>query len=653
MRTALGEKGKPREEKLMKSLGGSLGILVTILASMTTLYHLTFILGLFQNVNIFIPAATHYAISLGLILSLVFLVYPARAGQPRTKVPWYDVLFCVGALVSCSYHVFFHDLVTEHILGVSLQTTGIEKILGIILFIELMEGTRRTIGMATPILAGIFVLYAFICGTLPGFLFARPIDLSQAILGFYLGSNGVFSVPMQMYSTIIFAFVAFSCLLQVSGAGKFLVDLALSAAGSFRGGPAKVAIVSSAFFGTMSGSTAANVAATGSVTIPLMKSIGYRPAFAGAVEAVSSNGGQIMPPVMGIVAFMMAEITGTPYLQVCKAALLPAILYYITLFVAVDLEAARIGLKGLAPESKPRLRRVMKENWHYLIPIAFLVFCLSAIMIAPEIAALWAAGAVVVVSMFSRKSRMGPKEIIKGLELTARTLLVIGPVCGLIGVIIGVMSVSGIGILMSSGLLHLAGGIKALLLVLAALISFLMGMGMGGIIIYMTLSALVAPVLVDMGVHVMAAHLFILYWGMVSIITPPVAIGAFVAAGIAGSKPWETGWTATRLGIATFIIPFIFVYNPVLLLEGAPLEIIQAVITSLIGAFLLGIAVIGYLFRPLNWRQRSLVFVSSLLLIVPGWTTDLLGLCLCIIALSSQINLQRLQRMTKVKYLGG
>jgi TRAP transporter 4TM/12TM fusion protein len=601
-----------------------------------SLYHLFFLGKIFHRLGIYISADQHHAISLGFIVFLLFSVYPAKGAKSQEKkLVWYDMLLGLGALVSCVYRVVFPNLVVEHFLNSAPSVT--ETLLAIILFVALMEGVRRVIGIYLPILVAVFVTYVFISGHLPGFLNARAIGFSEAVNMFYLGNNGIFGMAVEVYSTVIFAFVIFSSFVQVSGAGDFFIDLSLSLFGSRRGGPAKVAVVASALFGTISGSGPANVAATGAVTIPLMKRMGFKPAFAGAVEAVASNGGNVMPPVMGIVAFFMAEIIGVSYLKIAEAAILPSILYFVVLFVAVHLQTAKLGIKGLSREQLPSLKQTLQQGWHHLIPILALVPLLLVFEVPPEIAALWAAMLVIPASMLRRKTRVGPRRLTRGLGNAAETMLLIGPACGLVGMIIGAMNVSGIGVLVTGYLVQFAAGSTIALLLMSAALCFIMGMGMGPLIIYITLVVLVVPALIQMNINKMAAHFFIFYWGLVSLITPPVCLTSFVAAGIADSDPWETGWQATRLGIVTLILPFAFVLSPVLLLEGRSSEIILAIPTALIGASLLGVGVIGYLSKPLNWIRRVLVILSSILLIYPDWVTDLVGIALALFAVRSQL----------------
>jgi TRAP transporter 4TM/12TM fusion protein len=616
---------------------GFYGKFVIAVAVITSLYHFCFVAGFFQRAGLYIYSAQHYGVSLGLILFLAFLVYPAKRTGHRDKLPWYDVLFGLGALISCGYHVVFSGLVFDHYINGA--PTTLEFFLALILTVVLMEAVRRIMGVAMPILAAVFVVYVFISGQLPGLLETLPISISRAVSVFYLGPSGIFGLVIRIYSIIIFPFVLFSSFFQVSGASDFFIALAMCLAGRFRGGPAKVAIVASAFFGTISGAPPANVATTGAVSIPLMKRLGFKPEFAGAVEAVASNGGAITPPVMAIVAFIMAEVLGVPYGQVCLAAILPCMLYYTTLFAAVHLETLKLGVKGLPREELPSLRQTLKQGWYYLLPVAALVVFLVVLKQPAEVAALYAIATVVVISMVRRESRIGPRRAIRGLDDAARTMLYIGPSCGLIGVILGAMNASGIGVTITGVLIDIAGGHLALLLLMAAVLCFLMGMGLDPVTIYVVLSALVAPSLVDMAVPKMAAHFFIFYWGLVSLITPPVCVSSFVAAGIAGSDAMKTGWQATRLGIATFIIPFAFVYSPVLLLEGPPLKIMLAALTGVIGASLLSIGTIGYVFRQLNPFRRAAIILTSLLLIYPEWRTDISGLVLALFLLLPELRL--------------
>ena len=618
---------------------------VVAVAVATSLYHFLFVIGAFQRIGLYIYSDQHYGISLGLLIFLAFLIFPAKRGQQPGKLRWYDILFIIGGLTSCGYHVLFFNLVEDHLLASAPSI--IEIFLAIILPIVLIEVVRRIIGIALPILVVLFVIYVFICGQLPGLLHAVPINFTRAVAIFYLSPSGIFGMLVRIYSIIIFPFLLFSSFFQALGASNFFMELATAVAGSYTGGPAKVAIVSSALMGTISGSGPAIAAGTGSVSIPLMKRLGYSSEFAAAVEAVASNGGGITPPVMSLIAFIMSEVTGIPYLQICIAAILPCVLYYTCLFVEVHLEALRIGLKTLSREDLPALWPVIKSGSKFLIPIVALVIFLMRGEIA-EVSALYAILALIIVAMFSRrKSRPGLRQIIGGLDNAARGMLIIGPTCGLVGVIFGSLNASGIGVTMTGALIDLAHGNLTVLLAMAGVLCFIMGTALDPITIYVFLSALMAPTLVGFGVPIIAAHFFILYWGLVALITPPVCETAFVAAGIAGSDPWRTGWQATRLGICTFILPYAFVYSPALFLKGPPFEVIMAAITGLVGSSLIAVGMIGYLVKPLKWFQRIAVIISGILLIYPGWRTDISGIILAFLGLLPQIRSFAAAKMRK------
>ncbi|MDP2644567.1 MAG: TRAP transporter fused permease subunit, partial [Desulfobacterales bacterium] len=457
----------------------------------------------------------------------------------------------------------------------------------------------------------------------------RAPSLARLTGDIYLSLDGIFGYPIWVAGTVVITFILFSQLLMESGAGQFFLNLALSLVGGMRGGPAKVAVVASSFFATLSGSPTANVAATGSITIPLMKSTGYPPHFAAAVEAVASKGGQLTPPIMGAVIFLMVEATGFSYLEVAIAATLPALLYYLSIFLQVDFRAARTGLKGLAASELPSLKETLKGGWPYLIPLAALVYFIFLRNDEPEQAALYSMAVLWIVCLFRKDSRLTPARIVRAFKSGATTTLYAAVPCALSGVILASLATTGLGIRFSGQIINLAGGNLAVLVGLAAFASFVLGMGMTSIAIYIILSVLIAPGLVKMGVHVLAAHLFIIFWGNISFITPPVAIAAFAAAGIAGADPMKTGWQAARLGIVSFLIPFMFVWNPKLILIGSWGDIVMTSISALIGVTILAGAVEGYLpGGSLGWLSRIFMMGSAILLLAPGWRTDLTGLIL-------------------------
>jgi TRAP transporter 4TM/12TM fusion protein len=616
--------------------------IVSVIAITMALYNLFYFSHAFEKMGIYILAASHAAANVGFILVLVFLLAPIKKGIPRDKIPWYDSLFAFFSALGTGYFFFMgRGMIMRDALP---DIFSVDLLMGSLTIILILEASRRVIGVAMPMIAIFFILETMFSNYIPGLFQGRGFSWGSIVKQLYIWDAGIFGIPMYVASTIVIAFIIFSNFLQHSGAGKFIIDVAFSLFGSFKGGPAKVAVVASALFGTISGSTSANVAGTGVFTIPMMKQVGYKPHFAGAVEAVASNGGQIMPPVMGAVAFIMCEFLQISYISVCIAALLPAILYFLALLIMVHLEALKEGLRGLPREMLPSFKKTMWSGWFYLIPIVVLVFFLAFHQYSPEFAVLYALGSLFLVGLFKKGSILRLRKITECLKSSGLAMLEVGTACATAGIIIGCIGLSGLGQKLSTGLVSLSGGSLPVLLVVTAIAAFILGMGMTSIPIYIMLVILVAPALIQMGVLPLAAHLFVFYWGLVSFITPPVCIAAFVAAAIAESKPFQTGWQATKLGIASFIIPFFFVYSPVLLLKGPPWEIMQAVITSSLGIVALSASVSGYGLRHLNFWERLLLFGAAMLLIHVGWKTDLVGFALMGIVASNQIIGRRRQK---------
>lgn len=624
----------------------------TMLAKATALvsivlcsYQVLFISGLLPRLGIYVMLLPHIGVTLGFILVLTFLIFPARKGASRDKLPWYDFLFIFGAIAGTGYYAFFHDTVYQH-LTTGLATNG-DIILFVTLCVVMFEAARRVVGLAMPIIVAGFLLYNFTSEYFPGFLHVQSPGLSRVVVGIYLGYGGIFGIVMQVVATVIIMFLIFSQFLLESGAGRFFIDLALSLVGHVRGGAAKAAIFASAFMATMSGSISGNVAATGSITIPLMKSIGYKPHFAAAVEAAASTEGVITPPVMGAIAFIMAELTGIPYTNIILAAAVPAFLYFFALFVQVDLEAVKTGLRGLPRDELPSLRKTLKEGWFYLIPIIVLVVFL-ALRHPPAQAALYAIASIVLVTIFNKQARMKPKKIMNAFVDTGGLICTVGVASALVGIILGTLDITGVGIRLAGGITSLAGGNFLLLGVMTAMACFILGMGMTVTPIYIMLAVLVAPALIEGGgVTVMAAHLFIIYWGVVSFVTPPVAIAAYVGSAIAQSDPMQTAWQATRLAIVAFVVPFIFLYEPAILLIGSPADVALALVSAMVGVYLLAVGVEGYFLRPLNWVQRTVLIVGGIAVIAPTIIYTIIGLSISMFGLLPQIlrmNKSRIKR---------
>jgi TRAP transporter 4TM/12TM fusion protein len=571
---------------------------------------------------------------LGLFLALglapVFLVCRAASRAPSDRVPWYDWVLAAGALAVGGYVMVFYPVIAY-----SLGVASWDKIvLGGMALVLVLEAVRRLAGWALMWIALACILYAKFAWLLPGLFYAKGSTWSRIAVYLYLDTNGIFGLPLAVTASIVVAFIFFGAALGAVGGDKFLTDLAVVAMGRYRGGTAKMAVVSSSLYGTVSGSAVANVVIDGSVTIPMMKRAGYPPHLAAAIEAVSSNGGQIMPPVMGAAAFLIAEYLAIPYGQVALAAAIPAALYYLALFVQVDLEAAKLGLAGLPREEIPRLRHVMRRGWVFLVPLGGLIYTLMIASWEAGRAGMLAVGLTFAVGALRKETRPTWGGIVGALESTGRTMLDLVAITTLAGIVIGSLQLSGFVSKLPLLLVSMAGGNVLVLLLLTAVVSVLLGMSLPTTVVYITLAVLIAPALAQLGIVPLAAHLFLFYFGMLSLITPPDCLATYAAAAIAKADFWRTGWTGMRLGIVAYIVPFVFVFHPALIFHGTWAQIVTTVVTASVGVILLGIGCAGYLFRPLGWGRRALIIAAGLLLIAPPtpvaseFVTDLAGLAL-------------------------
>jgi TRAP transporter 4TM/12TM fusion protein len=554
---------------------------------------------------------------LGLFLALglapVFLSVRASSRGPQADVPWYDWLACAASLLVGGYVLVRYPTIAYQ-LGV---LTWDKVALGLVAIALVLEAVRRLAGWALMWIALACVVYAKFAWLMPGILNSKGSSWSRIAVYLYLDTNGIFGLPLAVTASIVVAYIFFGSALYAVGGDKFLTDVALVAMGRYRGGPAKMAVVSSGLYGTVSGSAVANVVVDGAITIPMMKRAGYPAHLAAAIEAVSSNGGQIMPPVMGAAAFLIAEYLSIPYGEVALGAAIPAILYYLALFVQVDLEAAKNGLTGLPPEDIPVLRSIMRRGWVFLIPLGVLVYTL---MIAS-----WDAGqagmlAVVVtfaVGALQKETRPSGRAIFESMIATGRTMLDLVAITTLAGIVIGALQLSGFVSKLPLVLMSMAGGNVLLLLVLTAIVSIILGMSLPTTVVYVTLAVLVGPALAQLGIVPLAAHLFLFYFGMLSLITPPDCLATYAAAAIAKSDFWKTGWTGMRLGIVAYIVPFVFVFHPALIFKGAWTEIAVSFLTAAFGVLLLGIACVGYSSRPIGWGRRLWAIGAAALLIMP------------------------------------
>ena len=594
------------------------------------------------------------AVHLAFTLALVFLLYPASSKQSKTSgIPFYDfILGAIGVASAMYLVVFFNDLVTRA--GLPTQT---DLIMGFLLIATLLEATRRISNPVLPCLAIIALLYCYFGRSMPDMLAHRGFNVARIVNHMYLGTEGIFGTPLEVSSTFVFMFILFGAVLEKTGLGKFIIDLSLALAGWSTGGPAKVAVVSSGLMGTVSGSSVANVCTTGMFTIPLMKSVGYEPYFAGAVEAVASTGGQIMPPVMGAAAFIMAQILGVPYIEVAIAAVVPALLYYFAVMVQVHFEACRLGLRGIPWKQLPPLGPLLKSKGFLLIPLVAIIYFLLA-GYTPLKAAFNGILVSFVLSWLNKETRLTPAKIYDAFQSGARSAIGVACACATVGMVVGMGTLTGLALKIAgaivamaqvspdgslaafaSSIFSLAPGAavtaesaamsltKIFTLFFTMIASLILGMGLPTTANFIVTSTMAAPALFLLGVPPMAAYMFVFYFGIAADLTPPVALAAYAGAGIAGSDPMKTGVTSFKLALAGFLVPYIYVYNPMLLfIDVEPFYMAQAICTALIGVFLLAMFTIGYFKAHLAWYMRVLAFVGAICLLIPGTVSDLFGL---------------------------
>jgi TRAP transporter 4TM/12TM fusion protein len=596
--------------------------------------------------------ATHRGIHLAFVLGLIFLVFGIRRKQVATVgwwapggVPFFDWALAIAAAITALYIPYvFNDLAFR--IGDPLP---IDVLMGTAMIVIVLEATRRAMGPALPIIAIGFMLYGLYGQYAPGVLVHPGADWAGLVNHLYLTSQGIYGIAVGVVATFVFHFVLFGVLANRIGAGQLFIDLASCVAGRYAGGPAKVSVFSSALFGMISGSSIANTVTTGALTIPAMKRVGYRPHFAAAVEATSSTGGQITPPIMGAAAFIMIEFLEIPYRDILLAAMVPAAMHYLGIFTMVHLEAKRLGLRGLRPDEMPRAVQVIRDGWPALIPLIALV----AIILSgrtPFMAAFWGITGCIVVGVLNPKNRLTLRDLIDCFQLGAKYALAVGASAAAVGIIVGVVTLTGMGFkvsyvvtsaaaqiggwivaLVPFGLVTIADATLALTLIFTAIACILMGAGIPTTATYIVLVSIAAPALGLLGVAPIVAHFFVFYYGVLADITPPVALAAYAAAGIAGANPFKAGNTAFRLASAKALVPFVFVYSPVMLIvtDGFSWSAFAlTVVGCAAGVVLLGAALTGYLLRPMSWPGRWVLGLAALLLVAPGLKTGLIGLAL-------------------------
>jgi len=599
-------------------------------------YYVTIGIALYHFITSFIgyPAThLHRSLHVAMMLFMTFFLYPFNNKSPRKTIPWYDIVL---ALLSVSVAVYVWVDYINFINRMGSPNT-MDVVMGTILIVLVLEASRRISGWPLVILSLLFLLYGLVGRNLPGILMHRGYDWRALVNHIFINTEGIYGTSVDVAASYIFLFIMFGTVMNKCGMGRFFNDLALAFAGSTKGGPAKVAVIASGFLGSINGSAVANVVTTGTFTIPLMKKTGYSKEFAGAVESSASVGGQLLPPIMGAAAFIMAEMLGVKYGAIVISATIPALLYYLGILVQVQLRASKKNLKGIPKEDLPKVRDVMRERGHLLIPIAFLLYMLLFSGATVIFSAFWAIVATIVVSMARKSTRMTVKQIFDAFSEGTRAVVSVAVACAVVGIIIGVVSLTGFGLNMANAIIQLGQSNLMLTLVLTMVTCMILGMGLPSIPAYLITATMAAPALVKLGIPPLAAHMFVFYFAMFANITPPVALASFAAAGLSGGDPMKTGLQSVKLSLAGFIVPYMFIYNTaLLLLDTTPFIAIRVSITAIVGVCMIGMATEGYLFTTMNIILRILAFAGALLLITANVVQDAIGLALLILILLYQ-----------------
>lgn len=606
--------------------------------------------------------ATHLAF----VQLLAFLLFPPTKNSPRNTLPWYDIVLGLIGVACWLYIVVNFDSLVRR----SGNNTPLDVAVGIVGILVLFESCRRIVGLPIMIIAGSFIVFAFAGKYLPGFLHHRGYSLQRVVCHLFYNTEGIMGTPIGACSTFIFLFILFGALLEKTGIGHFFIDVCNALAGGASGGPAKVAVLSSALLGTVSGSSVSNTVGSGSFTIPMMKRLGYKGEFAGAVEAAASTGGQIMPPIMGAAAFLMAESLGLPYITIVKAAIVPAILYFTGIFITVHLEAKKLGLKGLPKDQLPRFMPLLLRKGYMILPLVVIIYFLCAGKTA-VFAALMGIIACVLVGFgvsvsdlaHGRKPSFGGKDIVEIMCTAARNIISVAIACGMAGIIIGIVTLTGLGLRLGNGLVMLAHGKLLLTLVFTMVASIILGMGAPTTANYLITSTITAGAIISLGIEPLAAHMFAFYFGIIADVTPPVALAAIAGAAIAKAKPMKTALNATKLAIGAFIIPYMFVYNSkMLIINASALSVVMIIITAILGMFGISVALEGYGFNNTGFFynsrkgkatiiafdavERLLFAIAGLLCVIPETKTDIIGVSLLAVLIAYQLILKKV-RSTK------
>lgn len=603
---------------------------VSVIAIALAVYHL------YTAAFPIVSAHPQRAIHLAGMLSLGFLLYPATKGGDRRSLPWYDWVLAGLSLAVNFYIVFDYGGIVQR--GTSAYS-NLDLAVAITTVVLVLEAARRVMGLGLPILILCFIAYGYFGRVIPIALFAhRGYSLADISAYMYMGLEGIYGTALGVSATYIILFIIFGAFMAKSGLGQFFNDLAVAIAGRSKGGPAKVAVISSAFMGSINGSALANVVSTGAFTIPLMKRVGYKKDFAGAVEASASVGGQILPPIMGAAAFIMAQTLGVDYSVIVIAAFPAAILYFLGVLAQVHLRASRQGLTGMPKADVPEVKKVLAERGHLLVPIIVLIVLLIFVNVSITFAAFWSIVATVVMSMARRNTRMSLRDIFAALENGARQSIPVALACAAVGIIVGIAALTGFGLKFASAIVSVGGSSLFLALIFTMITAMLLGIGMPSIPAYLIAVTVAAPALLKLGVEPLTAHMFVFYFGIFANLTPPVALAAFAAAGISGGSPMRTGFQALRLALAGFIVPYLFVYSSTLLMKRSDLAATLPTFgLGIVIVLMIAVALEGYMIRPMSWLWRIVIGAGALLAIMPGSATDVIGLGVAAVALLWQI----------------
>lgn len=559
---------------------------------------------------------------LAFVIPLAFWMYPATRRENCERIGKVDFFLGFLFLGVAGYYLLNYNALIFR----PGNYTKVDIIIGVLGMILIMEACRRVVGWPIVIIAIMFISYAYFGKYMPGFLNHRGYGVTRIVSHLFFSTEGIIGGPLGVCASFVFLFILFGAFLDKTGIGQFFTEVASAFAGASAGGPAKVAVMTSALQGTISGSSVSNVVTTGSFTIPLMKSLGYKPEFAGAVEATASTGGQLMPPVMGAAAFLISEIVGVSYLEVVKAAVIPALLYFSGVWIMVDLEAKRLGLRGLPKDQLPSALSLLKERGHLMLPLASIItFLLMGFTTTRS--ALWGIATAIIAPYLRKNTRVPVQEVSTAVVVGAKNIISVSCACGVAGVIVGVVTLTGIGLKLGEGLVSLTGGMLLPTLFLVMITSIVLGMGIPTTANYLITSTIAAPILVKLGIPTLAAHLFSFYFGILSDITPPVALAAYASSAIANSNAFKTSLNASKLAVAAFLVPYIFAHNPQLILIDATMfDVILIIPTSLIGMIGLGAGVIGYFVTATLWYERIVLIIGGILMIYPGFMTDVIGI---------------------------